>query len=162
MKQVGIGRLHASLLLARHGMSGQEALADGVTEDFRGAGDYLLFGAADIGKERVLREPGAQLFQQSDDGGDGCGEHDKVTSMNRVGRVAMTLVNGTLRECTLEHRRGVATDDGPWKVIFPKGEAERAADEAVANDGDLSNGHAKLRITYRRDQVSGFICHIVD
>src|SRR5258708_39321934 len=53
VEKIGIGELHASVLLARHGMPGEESLTGVSPERFLGALDDLRLRAADVGYQRL-------------------------------------------------------------------------------------------------------------
>src|ERR1700693_3545123 len=52
-EKIGVGKLHAGVFLARHGMPGEESLAGVSPKRFRGALNNFHLRAADIGYERL-------------------------------------------------------------------------------------------------------------
>src|ERR1700686_1440153 len=52
-EKIGVGKLHAGVFLARHGMPGEESLAGVSPKRFRGVLNNFHLRAADVGYERL-------------------------------------------------------------------------------------------------------------
>ena len=141
LKQVSVGELHTGLLLARHGVSGEKALGCGLAEDLLRARDDFALGAADIGEQSLGRECRTQALNQVDNGDDRRRENHHRAALHGVGGVGDGGVDRALLVSTLQHRRAVAPDNAAAKLPLLQREPQRAADEPVANDGDLPNRH---------------------
>src|SRR5271163_6460 len=140
-KKIRVGIFRATLFLARHGMTGEEANAGVLAKDYFGFLKDQRLGATDVSEQSLWRQRGSEPLDQIDDSADGCREHDDLAATNRVGRIGVSCINCCLGTRTLENGRAVASDDSPAKPMLLQSQSERPADQARTDDRDLTNRH---------------------
>lgn len=143
-EKIGVGEFDSCILLARHGMAGEESLRGVGSEGFGGVGDDLLLGAADVGEQRLGRQGGAEAIDEVEDGDHGRSEHDQIAAMHGIGGMDGSGVNGSAVLGALENGSAIAADDAAGEMALFEGEAEGASDQAGADDGDLGESHLRL------------------
>src|SRR5215470_15748704 len=62
--------------------------------------------------------------------------------MHGVGRIGVPLVDCALVLGALQHRCTIAAHNPSAKLAFLQRASKRPADQAISDDGDLSNGHS--------------------
>ena len=81
------------------------------------------------------------MFQQIDDGADRGGEHHQIAARGSLHRAAVARVDSAAPGCYFEHLRTVATDQASPEPRRAQGQPEGAADQADADNRNLSKRH---------------------
>src|SRR6185369_12364316 len=137
-KEVGGGRFCAILFATGNGVAAEEWLLEFGGLD---GGDNLGFGAAGVGKDAVGWAMLRRLLDEVGDGIDGGTNDDKIGLANAGGDVGGDLGDAAASKGCFQ-RRFAAADAGDLDgaVARAQGEANGAADEAGADDGDVAEG----------------------
>ena len=77
-------------------------------------------------------------------GADLGGKNDQITASHRVRGIGMAAIDCAFVARTFENGSPVATDNAAGKSILLQREAQRAANQAGTDNGDLANGHETL------------------
>src|SRR5450759_2191583 len=141
VEQVGIGKLHAGVFFARHGMPGEESMTGAPPERSRGAPDNFCLRAADVGYEGLGQQRWTESADQIEDRDHrGC-QHHQIAAAHGIGGIGGSRFDGAAVLGPLQNWSAIAPDDSSGEPAFLQGEAQRASDQAGSDDGDLLESH---------------------
>src|SRR6266849_270414 len=143
-ENIGIGKLHAGVLLARHGMPGEESMTCVSPERFRGALNNLRLGAADVGYESLGHQSWAEVADQIEDRNHRRCQHHQIAAAHRIRGMGASSFDGAAVLRPFQNRSAIAPDDSPGEMAFPQGEAQRTSNQAGSDNGDLFEGHLEF------------------
>ena len=80
----------------------------------------------------------SKLLYKLNDSADRSGKQDEVALGTRRNGISDCTIDRAKFPCLCEHRFPIAADDPAAESMFLHGKAERTADQAGADDGDLA------------------------
>src|SRR5581483_6573370 len=134
-------------------MSGKESLTGALPKYFgRTRSDFSL-RAPHIRQQSAGGKRRPQAFDQIDDRNNRSRENDDVAAAYRIGGMGNASVYRALILRTLQHRSAIAANNAAAKALLLQREAERAANQAGSDDGDLAHALRHLSSNCRRDHA---------
>ena len=71
-------------------------------------------------------------------------QYDQIAAAHGISGIGGSCVDGAAVLGALQDGSAIAADDASGEMALPEGEAERAADQTRADDGDLLEGHVAV------------------
>jgi hypothetical protein len=140
-EKIGVRKLHAGVLFARHGMAGEKSLTGISPKRFRGVLNNFRLRAAHVGHESLERKRRTEPVDQIENREHGRCQHHQIASMYGISGIRGPTVDGAAALGALQNWGAVAADDSGGEMTLLEREPERASDQAGSDDGDLFERH---------------------
>src|ERR1700693_3200326 len=117
-EKISVGKLHAGVFLARHGMPGEESLPGVSSERFRGAPHNFHLRAADIGYECLGRQHWPEPPDQIEDRYHGGCQYHQVAAAHSIRGIGGSRFDGAAVLGPLQNWSAIAPDDSSGEPAF--------------------------------------------